>query len=347
MSTDSVKKPDSGVRSEVKRADIAIGLRRQIILSPTLALIIAIFLFVAYGITQSEAFTNPQTWVNILRDASFPMMVAVFMTIVLVAGGLDLSVGSILVAGAMTSATLATNDYGLFITIVGGTLVGTLVGVINGIIINYFDIPAIIVTLGSLFAVRSLVTHLSGGNTIGNLPENFKAIGQGSFFGIPNVVYIAVLVALLAYFILHLSPLGWALRAIGGNRVAARSAGINVKLLSTFTYIMSGSAAAFAGVLLTARLGAGAPSIAGGFELTVIAAAIIGGTSIYGAIGTIPGSVLGALLLSILATGLVLLRVDPTLTNLVTGLVLIGAAGLDVLRRKQMFRISAKSSQTT
>lgn len=332
--------------ADVAVASTRVGFGRRLLLSPALALVVVIVVFTAFGATQSPAFTNPQTWVNILREASFPMTAAVFMTIVLVSGGLDLSVGSVLVAGAMTSAALAAGGHGTIVAILGGVLVGAIVGLINGLLINYASIPAIIVTLGTLFAVRSAVTALSGGNAIGGLPDDFTAIGQGSFLGIPYVVYYALVVSAIAFFILHLSTGGWAIRALGGNRDAARSAGINVRRLSTLVYVMSGCTAAFAGVMMASRLGAGPPSIGNGFELTVIAAAIIGGTSISGAIGTIPGTMLGTLLLSVLAMGLVLLKIDPTLTNLVTGVVLIGAAGLDVFRRRQMFRASARSAKT-
>lgn len=329
--------------TSVDAAATGISWGRRLLLSPVPALLLVIVVFVVFGASQTDAFLNPQTWVNILREASFPMIAAVFMTIVLVTGGLDLSVGSVFVAGAMTSAAIASGGYGVFPAIAGGILIGAAVGLVNGSLINYVGINAIIVTLGTLFAVRSVVTTLSGGKAIGGLPDSFTSIGQGFLFGVPNVVFIALVVAGVAFVILHLTTVGWAIRAIGGNRDAARSAGINVKRLSTLVYVMSGSAAAFAGVLMASRLGSGPPSMGVGFELTVIAAAIIGGTSIAGAIGTIPGTMLGTLLLSILAMGLVLLKVDPTLTNLFTGVVLILAAGIDVLRRRQMFRTSTKA----
>ncbi len=158
----------------------------------------------------------------------------------------------------------------------------------------------------------------------------------------PYLIIYAVIVAAIAFVLLHLTNFGWSLRATGGNPGAARSAGINIKRVSVIVYVLSGSAAALAGVLTSARLGSGSPTLGQGFELAVIAAAIIGGTSIAGAIGTVPGALLGALLLSVLGTGLVLLKVDPILQNLVTGIVLVLAAGLDQLRRRQMFRTSAR-----
>jgi ribose/xylose/arabinose/galactoside ABC-type transport system permease subunit len=131
-------------------------------------------------------------------------------------------------------------------------------------------------------------------------------------------------------------------RAVGGNREAANNAGINVRRVSTVVYTLSGLSAATAGMLMAARLGSGQPSIGTGFELQVISAVIIGGTSLFGGIGSIPGSVLGSLVLSILATGLVLMRIDPVLQDFVVGLIIIVAVGLDQLRRRRMFRATGQ-----
>lgn len=332
--------------TDVAVASTGLSWTRRMLMSPALALAVAIMLFVAYGSTQTEQFANTQTWINILRVAVFPCIVAVFATMVLVSGGLDLSVGSVLAAGAMTAAALADGGSSPLVAVVAGVAVGVGAGLVNGILINYATIPPIIVTLGTLFAVRSLVTAASDGNPIGPLPDSFVQIGQGELWGVPYLIYYALVVSAAAYVILHLTNFGWALRACGGNREAARSAGINVRRLSTAVYALSGASAALAGVLLAARVGSGSPGLGQGFELEVIAAAIIGGTSIAGAIGTVQGAMVGALLISVLGNGLVLLRVDATLQDLVTGIVLVAAAGLDQLRRRQMFRTSARSARS-
>jgi ribose transport system permease protein len=320
------------------------GLRR-IALSPSPALALTIGLFVLYGMTQTSSFRNGQVWINIVEDASFTAIVATFVAIVMIGGGLDLSVGSVFAAGAMVSALLAFHGQSAFVAFACGVLVGAGVGLINGLIINYFSIPAIIVTLGTLFGVRSLVVHLSQAQPIAPLPNGFTYIGQHDLFGLPYIIYVALVVAIVAYLLLHSTTLGWNIRALGANREAARSSGIRVRALSICLYILSGAAAALAGALEAARLGAGTPVLGTGLELTVIAAAIIGGTSIAGGLGTVPGAVLGSLLLSVLGTGLILLRVDSTLQDLATGVVLIVAAGIDQLRRRQMFRTSARRAR--
>jgi ribose transport system permease protein len=331
--------------TDVAAGDTHLTALRRLALSPSLAVALTIGLFVLYGITQTSSFLNGQVWINLIQDASFTAIVACFVAIVMIGGGLDLSVGSVFSAGAMVSAAVAFHGQSAVVAFACGVLVGAGVGLLNGVIINYFSIPAIIVTLGSLFGVSSLVDHFSRAQPIAPLPTSFTDIGQHKLFGLPYIIYVAILVAIIAYLLLHSTALGWNVRALGANREAARSSGIRVRALSISLYICSGAAAAFAGALESARLGAGTPDVGTGLELTVIAAAIIGGTSIAGGLGTIPGAVLGSLLLSVLGTGLILLHVDPTLQELATGVVLIVAAGIDQLRRREMFRTSARRTR--
>jgi ribose transport system permease protein len=342
-----VPAPHSGLPTPARVAagETQLSSLRRIALSPSPTLALTIGLFVLYGMTQTSSFRNGQVWINIVEDASFTAIVASFVAIVMIGGGLDLSVGSVFAAGAMVSAFLAFHGQSTFVAFAGGVLVGAGVGLLNGLIINYFSIPAIIVTLGTLFGVRSLVVHFSQAQPIAPLPNSFTYIGQHDLFGLPYIIYVALVVAIVAYLLLHSTTLGWNIRALGANREAARSSGIRVRALSICLYIFSGAAAALAGALEAARLGAGTPVLGTGLELTVIAAAIIGGTSIAGGLGTIPGAVLGSLLLSVLGTGLILLHVDSTLQDLATGVVLIVAAGIDQLRRRQMFRTSARRAR--
>ena len=340
-----VTTPSLPTQDKVAAGETRLTAFRRIALSPSLALAITIGLFVLYGLTQTSSFANGQVWINLVRDASFTAIVASFVAIVMIGGGLDLSVGSVFSAGSMVSAWLAFHGQSPVVAFAGGILVGAGVGLVNGAIVNYCSIPAIIVTLGTLFGVSSLVVHFSQAQPIGPLPNSFTDIGQRDLFGLPYIIYVAIIVAIIAYLLLHSTTLGWSIRALGANREAARSSGIRVRALSISLYVWSGSAAAFAGALESARLGAGTPDVGRGLELTVIAAAIIGGTSIAGGLGTIPGAVLGSLLLSVLGTGLILLHVDSTLQDLATGVVLVLAAGLDQLRRRQMFRTSARRTR--
>jgi len=328
--------------SDVELASTGSTFARQIIARPELAVIAFTILFVLFVATQGTSFFTPLNLANLFRDWSFLAIVASFTAIVFVAGGLDLSVGSTLMAGAMSSAAVAASGAGTPAAIAAGLVTGAFIGLINGLLINLASLPPIIVTLGTLFIVRSLVTTISEGKPVSPLPDDFVVIGQSSLWGIPVVVLAALIVCAIAFVILHLMIFGWNVRAIGGNRDAARNAGIKVIRTSVIVYVLSGTAAAFAGTLLAARLGAGSTTLGNGYELQAIAATVIGGISIFGAVGSIPGAMLGALLLTILANGLVLLKVPPTLQQLAIGAVLIIAAVLDQVRRQNMFRASVK-----
>lgn len=311
---------------------------QRLVASPQFLVLVVIVLFVAYGATQSDQFLTAATWTNILRNAVFIVIVACFTTLVFVSGGLDLSVGSVLVVGMMTTSGLLAAEAPTPLAILAGVGAGAIAGWLNGILVNYAKIPAFITTLGMLYAARSLVTFFTGGRPISPLPDGFNSIGQDSVGGIPFLILYAVVVAVIAHVVLQYSLFGWSVRAVGGNPEAARNAGINVRRVSTIVYTLSGLSAALAGVLLAARLGSGQPSVGNGFELQVISAVIIGGTSLFGGIGSIAGSLLGSLILSVLTTGLILLRIDAVLQNFVVGVIIVAAVGLDQLRRTRMFR---------
>jgi ribose/xylose/arabinose/galactoside ABC-type transport system permease subunit len=199
-------------------------------------------------------------------------------------------------------------------------------------------IPAFITTLGMLYMARGLILFLTESRPIAPLPRSFTVIGQEEVFGLPLLIVYALVIAAVVHVLLEYTPFGWSVRAVGGNREAARNSGIAVKRVSLIVYTLSGLSAAFAGMLMSARLGSGQPSLGVGFELQVISAVIIGGTSLFGGIGSIPGTALGAVVLSVLTNGLILLRIEPVLENVAIGLIVVVAVGLDQVRRRRMFR---------
>lgn len=310
----------------------------RIVTSPQFMVVVVMLIFVIFGTTQSPQFVNPQTWINILRNAVFIAIVASFTTLVFVSGGLDLSVGSLFAVGGMASAALLVMGLPIPLAILLGTAVGGAAGLLNGILINYASIPPFITTLGMLYAARSLVVYFTGGQPITALPDGFAEFARATVLGLPVLLYYAAGIVVIAHILLETTTFGGNVRAIGGNREAASNAGINVRAISTVVYVLSGLSAAFAGVLMSARLGSGQPSIGVSFELQVISAVIIGGTSLFGGIGTVWGSLLGSLVLSILTTGLILLRIDPVLQDFVIGVIIVVAVGIDQLRRRRMFR---------
>lgn len=313
-------------------------LRERILVSPQFLLVATIVVFSVFVTVQSPQYLSVLNWTNILRNAVFIFIVGAFSTYVLVSAGLDLSVGSIFLVGSLAVAILVTAGVPIWLSMATAVALGVAAGLVNGVLVNYVQIPAFIVTLGMLYVARGLATFATGGYPIAPLPDDFTVVGQGDIFGLPLLIVYAVVVGIVAHVILEYTPFGMSLRAIGGNREAARVAGIDVRRASVIAYILSGASAAFAGMLMSARLGAGEPSIGNGFELQVITAVIIGGTSMFGGLGSVTGTALGALVLSILANGLVLLRINPTLQNVMVGCIIVVAVAIDQFRRSRMFR---------
>jgi ribose/xylose/arabinose/galactoside ABC-type transport system permease subunit len=329
----------SDLSQEVERAStVGLSLRERILTSPQFLLSVVMVGFIIYVSTQSPAFTDWGTWINIFRNAVFILIVGSFTTFVLVSGGLDLSVGSVFLVGAMSSAAFLDHGYPIPIAIVLALVCGGLAGLLNGALVNYIRIPAFIATLGMLYVARGVMIFVIHGQPIAPLPDAFNALGQGDLLSIPYLVIYAVVVAIIAHIVLEYTTFGWSVRAVGGNREAAQNAGINVRRVSLAVYVLSGLSAALAGILMSARLGSGQPSVGTGFELQVISSVIIGGTSLFGGIGSVAGSALGAFVLSALTNGLILLRVDPVLENVVIGSIIIVAVALDQFRRGRMFR---------
>jgi ribose/xylose/arabinose/galactoside ABC-type transport system permease subunit len=336
MVTRGISDPEPAL---VDRASTAgLSLRERVLTSPQFLIGVVMVAFIAYVSTQTVAFADWGTWINIFRNAVFILIPGCFTTFVLVSGGLDLSVGSVFVVGAMTVALFLEKGTSIPVAIVLAVAFGGAAGLVNGLLVNYVRIPAFIATLGMLYVARGLMTFATKGRPIAPLPDSFGLIGQGDFFTVPYLVIYAVIIAAIAHIALEYTPFGSSVRAVGGNREAAKNAGIEVRRVSVAVYILSGLSAALAGVLISARLGSGQPSVGVGLELQVISAVIIGGTSLFGGIGSIGGTALGAFVLSALTYGLILLRVDPVLENVLIGTIIIVAVALDQFRRARMFR---------
>lgn len=315
-----------------------LGFWERILTSPQFLLVATLIVFSLFVGWQSPGYFDLDNVINILRNAVFTFIVGAFSTYVLVGGGLDLSVGSVFMAGAMAAAGLIVIGVPVPLAVLLSVALGASIGLVNGTLVQYMRIPPFIVTLGTLYIVRGVATFVTGGSPIAPLPDSFNAIGQGDIGGVPFLIIYAVIVGVVAHIILEATPFGWSIRAIGGKRDAAAAAGIQVQRVSVIVYVLSGASAAFAGMLESARLQSGQPSIGQGFELQVIASVIIGGTSLFGAVGSVTGSALGALMLSMLTNGLVVLRIDPTLENVMVGSIIIAAVAVDQFRRGRMFR---------
>ncbi|MBD0415101.1 ABC transporter permease subunit [Oryzicola mucosus] len=275
----------------------------------------------------------------VTQQASINTVLAAGMTFVILTGGIDLSVGSILAASAMIAVIVSlVPDLGM-LGIPAAIAVGLAFGMANGAIIAFFKLPPFIVTLGSLTAVRGVARLMGGDTTVFNPDLPFAAIGNGSLFGIPWLAIIALVIIVISWFILKRTVLGTWIYAVGGNAEAARLTGIKVPLVLLFVYSMSGMLAGLGGAMSAARLyAANGLQLGQAYELDAIAAVILGGTSFVGGVGSIWGTLIGALIIAVLSNGLILVGVSDIWQYIIKGLVIIVAVALDRYRLKGLSR---------
>jgi ribose transport system permease protein len=225
------------------------------------------------------------------------------------------------------------------LALVIGIGVGALAGLVNFLIITYLHVPPIIATLGVFFILVGVNTQITGGTDVLPLPDEFRELTQGSFIGLPNIVWCALGVGVLIWFLLERTVFGVNVRALGGNRNAAIANGLRISRIDLALYIISATAAAFGGILFAARVGAGQVTAGGAtLTLTAITAVLIGGISLFGGLGTVSGVAAGAILLSLVDNAIILARIPPQYNSIIVGTVLIGAVAFDYLRRQQLYR---------
>ena len=269
----------------------------------------------------------------VVQQASINTVLAAGMTFVILTGGIDLSVGSILAVSAMAAVIVSlVPDLGM-LGIPAALLAGLACGLANGALIAYLRLPPFIVTLGSLTAVRGLARLLGDDTTVFNSDLPFDFIGNGSFLGVPWLAIIAAAVVVLSWVILRRTVLGTWIYAVGGNAEAARLTGIRVSLVLMFVYGVSGLLAGLGGAMSAARLyAANGLQLGQAYELDAIAAVILGGTSFVGGVGSIWGTLIGALIIAVLSNGLILVGVSDIWQYIIKGLVIIAAVALDKYR---------------
>jgi ribose transport system permease protein len=278
-------------------------------------------------------FLTTQNLLNIGIQVSTVAVLAFGMTFVIVAGGIDLSVGSVAALSAMSSGWLfASAGIPGGLALVGGLVVGLLAGAINGLATAYGKLPSFIATLAMLSVARGLTLVISDGRPI-KTPAEVSFLGSDLGF-VPMPIVIVVLAALAASFLLNRTVIGRSMYAVGGNAEAARLSGLPVKHIRVTVFALAGLFAALAGLLLAGRLDSAQPQAAAGYELDAIAAVVIGGASLSGGLGKISGTFVGALVLVVIRNGLNLLNVTSFWQQVVIGVVIALAVGVDVLRRK-------------
>ena len=311
---------------------------------PVLVLLAILFQFLsAYGDTGTFNFSVGRflTSANlpvVAQLASINAVLATGMTFVILTGGIDLSVGSILAVSAMASLLVANSVNYSIVTIPIGLLVGAGFGMINGTLISALKLPPFIVTLGSLTAVRGLARLFGNDTTVFNSDLSFAGIAGNFSTPIGSISWltiIALAVVALSWFILRRTVLGIHIYAVGGNPAAARLSGIKVHMILLFVYGTSGLLSGLAGLMQAAQLqSANGLQLGTGYELDAIAAVILGGTSFVGGVGSVIGTLIGALIIAVLANGLILAGVSDVWQYIIKGLVIIGAVALDRLRNQ-------------
>jgi ribose transport system permease protein len=282
----------------------------------------------------SPNFATAGNVVNILRQASINIVLATGMTFVILTGGIDLSVGSVLAVSAVVAVLVSLIPALGWLAVPAGLLTGLGLGLANGALITYLNLPPFIVTLGSLTALRGTAYLVANGTTVINRDINYAWLGNNYVGPLPWLVIIALLTVAASWFVLRQTVLGVQIYAVGGNERAARLTGIKVNRVLLFVYGVSGLLAGLAGIMSSSRLYSATGMLGQGYELDAIAAVILGGTSFTGGIGTIFGTLLGALIIAVLNNGLTLLNMSFFWQLVVKGLVIIVAVIVDRLRKR-------------
>lgn len=303
--------------------------------------IIAVILIIGFGLSlMSPVFLSPYNLRTVLLQITTNMYIALGMTLVMILGGIDLSVGSIVaMSGTLAVGFMALNHLPMGLAVILGLVLGGGTGLLNGLVVAYFKIPSFIVTLAMLNVARGIAYVYSGGHSTRMMDPVFTGIGSGYLWVIPlPVLYMVVLIAVFVV-LLNRTKFGTYVYAIGGNRESARLSGVPIKKVEIITFTISGLLAGFAGLVLSARMFSGQPSVGIGYELDAIAACVLGGASLSGGIGRISGTLFGAIVIGIISNGLTLIDVSSFWQLIVKGIIILIAVIIDSMKgRENVFR---------
>ena len=333
----AVQSHNSAVDSRIRKATLSQRLlERGGVVSIAVFFVVVCFIFS----TTTDAFLSSANILNVIRQSAPLLIVAAAMTFVITTGGIDLSVGSVVALTATLSAVALQAGIPWPLAVLGMLAIGALLGALQGFFIAYEKIPAFIVTLAGLSIIRGVALFITGGYSIPIDTANpFTEIGRGWVLGMPVPALLAIVVLVAAQIVFTWTRFGQYVTGIGANAEAVRRAGVNTKAMILAVYVLSAVSAAFAGVILAARLGSGSSNAGQGFELDVIAAVVVGGTSLFGGRGSVIGTILGALTVAVIANGLILAHMSPFLTPIVTGAIILIAIWLNF----RIFKTSGRS----
>ena len=301
--------------------------------------LVAMFIFLTVFPTTRSTFLTPKNMFNILRQNASNLFLATGMTMVIILGGIDLSVGSVIALSGVVAAGCVVN-FGLpeAVGFIAAVAVGAAVGLFNGFIICKTDIPPFIVTLASMNITKGIALVLTGGAPIRCMTDAFKFPGAGYVGPVPTPVILMIVIFVIAALMINKTQLGRHIYAVGGNVQAAKFSGISVQKVKFIVYAYTGVMAGIAGVVIASRLYSGQPTAGDGAEMDAIASVVVGGTSMSGGSGRIGGTLIGVLIIGVLNNGLNLMGVDSNFQYIVKGLVILLAVYVDFLRNKKAGR---------
>ena len=294
---------------------------------PFVLLVLVVFMLI-----KAPNFGTVSNLFNVARSISISAILAAGMTFVIITTGIDLSVGSTIAVSGCIAVLAAQQGLNPLLALLLGMVIGALIGLINGFLIAYCNLAAFIVTLGTMTFMRGLAYTITGGLPIVDNGLNFRALGNGYLFHVPIPFIVMIIVYVVMWIVLDKTKYGSHVYAVGGNAEAARLAGINVKGVLLSVYVIAGLCAGLAGCIFAARVVSAQPTAGDGYEMDAIAAAVLGGTSLMGGKGKIPGTLIGAIIFGVLTTGLVLMNVPFFTQQLVKGIVIIIAVLIDGLK---------------
>lgn len=286
------------------------------------------------------AFATDSFWTslnisNLLRQGSMTAILALGQTFVIITSGIDLSVGAIVGFAGVIIAWLLQAGFPVWVSIIITLLFGTAIGAFHGFGIVRMGLPPFIITLATLTSLRGIGLLITNGSSINITNEAFSNFARADFLGVPSLFWMVIIMAVPAFVFLHLSRWGRYLFAVGSNPEAARLSGVNVRGMIYLAYILSGTFAAFVGILLASRIAIGNATQADGWELQAIASSVIGGTSLFGAVGTAYGPLIGAFILATINNGANLLNLNSFWQRVITGFLIILIVYFDQLRRRR------------
>lgn len=306
-----------------------------------MGIILTLIAMIVFFSLSTKSFLSARNFTNIVRQISVVGICAVGMTMVILTGGIDLSIGSLIGVSSAIAAVMMSGGSPIWLAVTVALALGVAVGFVNASCINYLRIPPMITTLAMMISLRGAVYLITGGMPVYGIPESFKVLGQGTLgiFPISSLIMIAVFV--FGYILLTRTPFGRRIYGIGGNVETARLSGVNVRRELYKMYMLVGLLGALAGLILTSRVNSGQPSSGDGYEMDIITAVVLGGVSVSGGEGKLGKVIIGVVFMGVLANGMMMMNVSEYWQRVVKGIVLLIAVAVDIQAKTKSRAVSA------